>query len=391
MRINSISLATLLAATVSLTAACSGVDDAGLWTGRVDTLESGTVVVSNSAIPIWSPSETWSVEEVARIGELDGTGAKVFGSIGLLEVDSTGKLYLFDTQADELRIISNDGDHLRTLGRSGAGPNEFQNVIGMQFAPNGDLWLVDATNARYTRVRNDEVVDSFRRPATLYKLPWLGGFDVSGSFYDQVTENIDGKSVDVLLKVQANDSTTEKFPLPMVDMRSPRIGTMEFPLPFAPKMLRSWDTKGAVWTAVSSEYRIALVGKDGDTAAVVSREFKPLELTANQRDSVDKYVRNLEAQFPMVVVAPQSRASNVSPLRWFFVDDESYLWVCATGLARCSELDVFDPKLRWLGTVSLPIEIMDSPRPLVRGDMFYAVIEGESGEPQLYKGRIVRK
>lgn len=389
MRGDGLPLEPLVSIAAFLIAGCGDAGGIEGWAGSIDTLPSGVVVVSNPATPLWSHSEQWRIDEILRLGELDGTGPAVFGRIGQIEVDSEGRLYIFDAQANELRVFDGEGQYVRTIGRSGAGPGEFQNVIGMKFAPDEDLWLVDATNARYTVLRGDETLDSFRRPVVMYQLPWLGGFDESGVFHDQATESVDGTTVDVLLRIRYGEDPADTFRLPSVDLRNPRIGTIELPLPFAPRVLRAWDQRGAVWTGLSSEYRIASIRLSGDTSVVVTREFEPRPLAAAQRDSVDAYTRNLEAQFP-VTVPPQARPSHVAPLRLFLVDDEEHLWVCATGLDPCTELDVFGPDSRWLGTVSLPVAILDTPRPLIRDGTIYAVVEGELGEPQLFKGQIIR-
>lgn len=389
MRVSSSFVVPLIVVVALLSQACDRPAQPTQWGGTVDTLPSGTVVVNNPDIPLWNPSEEWRIEEVLRLGELDGTGPDVFGSIGAFEVGRNGELYIFDDQANELRTFSADGHYKRTVGRTGAGPGEYRNVIGMDFTPEGDLLLVDATNARYTTVYSDGTVSSFRRPFTVYQLPWLGGFDVNGMLHDQATEQVDNKSVDVLLRMRTDGEVMDTFRLPSADLKSPHLGTMTFPVPFAPRLLRTFDREPAVWTAVTSEYRIARVALSGDTTVVVTRAMEPRLLSADQRDSVETYLRKLEAQFPVAIPA-QARPAHVAPLRWFILGDEDYLWVCATGLDSCTALDVFAPDRRWLGTVKLPVVVQGSPRPLVRGGYLYAVTEGVEGEAVLFKGRVVR-
>lgn len=47
----------------------SGSDAAGEWSGTMDTLPSGEIVVRNADDPFWTPEEAWSVVEDLRIGE----------------------------------------------------------------------------------------------------------------------------------------------------------------------------------------------------------------------------------------------------------------------------------------------------------------------------------
>lgn len=376
-------------ATISILA-CAPDRGSDIWTGTVDTLATGTVAVSNAGSPITSQLDRWTVEETERIGELEGDGPYVFGRIRAIEVDASDRILVFDDLANELRVFSRSGAQVETRGRRGAGPGEFRAVIGMSLSPEGDLWIVDAENGRYTIVSPEGDVHSVRRPVAMFTLPWLGGFADSGRFFDQGTDEVNGRLVDALLEIGPDGEVRNRFPLPRVELPVPRMGTMEFPLPFAPRIRRSFDPAGAVWQAVSSEYRITRIELGGDTALIVSRDIVPQPLRGRERDSVAVYARALEARFGLSV--PRGTLPDrVSPVRWFTVDDKGNLWVCATGLDPCDELDVFDPSGRFLSAVGLPTPVRDTPRPIIRRDRFLAAVEGALGEPQLLLGRVVRR
>ena len=66
----------LVAAAVS---SCTSAarDASARWTGTIDTLASGQVVVHNTADPVWAPGEEWRVEEELHIGSVDGDGLRI--------------------------------------------------------------------------------------------------------------------------------------------------------------------------------------------------------------------------------------------------------------------------------------------------------------------------
>src|SRR5690606_12076777 len=116
----------LVLATVSIWA-CSLDAGSNAWTGTVDTLATGTVVVMNPPSP--TPFDRqWTVEEIDRIGELEGDSPYMLGRIQAIAVDAAGRLLVFDGLANELRVFSQDGRHVETHGREGAGPGEFGSV-----------------------------------------------------------------------------------------------------------------------------------------------------------------------------------------------------------------------------------------------------------------------
>jgi sugar lactone lactonase YvrE len=177
----------VLLSVLAASTGCGPADSsaATLWRGTMDTLVSGTVVVSNPADGVWREETAWTVEEELRIGTLDGDGPDMFGNVGSLEVDDRGRIYVFDTQANELRVFGPSGEHVRTIGRQGGGPGEFESVIGMAWGPEGRLWTVDPGNARISLFDTlGTYLTSHRTIGNYIISPWPGGFDAAGNFYN---------------------------------------------------------------------------------------------------------------------------------------------------------------------------------------------------------------
>ena len=61
--------------------------------------------------------------------------------------DAAGAIYVADVQANEIRVFGADGAHLRTIGRSGDGPGEFNALYALAWI--GDtLAAFDPRNGR---------------------------------------------------------------------------------------------------------------------------------------------------------------------------------------------------------------------------------------------------
>lgn len=109
---------------------CSAVDSREPSTWAVDTLSNGAIHVANSGVGLWDQESAWRLTPDIVLGEIEGEGAAVFGSIRALQADDDGRIYVADGQANEVRIFAADGTHLRTVGRTGEGPGEFTALLG---------------------------------------------------------------------------------------------------------------------------------------------------------------------------------------------------------------------------------------------------------------------
>lgn len=351
----------------------------------IDTLSSGAIHVTNAHAGSWDGNREWIFRETSRIGRLDGEGADVFGRIAGLDLGADGTTYVYDGFAREIRIFDSSGRNVTTVGGRGAGPQELESVVGIAMAPDGQVWLVDAGNSRYVRLAADGLLETVRRPIAVYTLPWLGGWDRDGYFHDQASVLREDRTASVLVRMSQPGTVRDSTELPVADLRQPGMGSMAFPLPFAPRQLWAFDPAGRIWTAIDTAYVLTAVDLVGDTVAVVRRSHERVPLSPAHRDSVRTYADNLRSRFGVDV--PAAMIPTVAPvLRWITIDDSGCMWVCATGLDSCDVVDVFDPLGVYLGTVDLPVPA--TGRLVVRGNFAAYSAEGPSTEPVVVVGQI---
>lgn len=107
----------------------------------------------------------WTVEEVQRLGSLDGPH-DAFVSPGPVEVDPEGRIHVLDVGLPALRIFDEDGRFLRQVGAQGDGPGEYLSPAA--FGLRGDsIWVSDARSGRLTVFGPDGgVVATAGPPAT---------------------------------------------------------------------------------------------------------------------------------------------------------------------------------------------------------------------------------
>ena len=177
---------TLAATLPLLLTACgsSGSDAAADWSGTMDTLASGEIVVRNTDDPLWTPEEAWRAVEDLRIGSATSDGPDLFGAILSFDVDAWGRIFVLDDQAQEVRIFDSGGAFVRTVGRRGEGPGEFIQAGSVDLSRNGEIWVMGMSLGRVSIF--DTTGTYLRGERTnaggMIMKPYRGGFDPMGRY-----------------------------------------------------------------------------------------------------------------------------------------------------------------------------------------------------------------
>jgi len=90
-----------------------------------------------------APALSPEVDELYRVGRLDGDSWDTFGRIEGVAFDSEGRLHILDGGDGHVHIINPDGTHLRSFGRSGEGPGEFRSPSAIALLADGRIVIAD--------------------------------------------------------------------------------------------------------------------------------------------------------------------------------------------------------------------------------------------------------
>ncbi len=390
--------ATLLA--VSSLAACDAAQAGNReWTGKVDTLPSGQVVVSNPDRALWGDDEAWRIVEDLRIGSLESAGPDLFGEIAGFDVDPAGRVWVLEGQAQEIRVFDAAGRHVRTVGRKGGGPGEFQGAVHAQFGPDGHLWVMDPQNNRISVIDTaGAFVESHRAPGGFMVRPWPGRWDVNGAYWTPVPDFADGEFRLALVRYRRGSDggleMVDSIPAPRDPVERPRFelrsdrGRLVASVPFSPSFRWIVSPQGTLWGIFSGEYRLIEMSVAGDTLRTIRRAFDPLPVTASDRDRAREALDWFTEEGGKIDLSmlPGTKPAGEA----FVVDATGRIWVqrITDSHPEGQVMDVFDPAGRYLGRVVLPAPV--PALPLVRGDLVYGVARDELEVPYLLRARIVR-
>ena len=379
-------------------ASCGTRDASGAarWSGTIDTLPSGRVAVTNPATGIWDSASAWRVEEDLRIGTMDGSGPDLFGRITDLAVDRAGRVWVFEGQAQELRVFDATGRHVRTIGRKGGGPGEFSQVMGMAWGPGGRLWVVDPQNNRVSII---DTSGAFVRSHTIAGgfiiMPWPGGFDQAGRFYNVVPVRSEEGFRTALVRYDTAMTPIDTVQRPRYEgpqeyfeLRSDG-GFMRAGVPFSSGLSAQLHPDAKFWALSTGDYRLLEISLTGDTLRTITRAFEPLPVT---EADIDAAIEDMEWFTRQGGKVDRSKFPGTKPpVTSFAVDDVGNIWVaCQDDDAPGDRVDVFDGPGRYLGRIRLPFETQWGRLPIFRDEVLYTVTRDALEVPYVVRARIVK-
>jgi hypothetical protein len=372
----------------------------GTWIGRRLALSVLVAACASCAVEEVS-TPTWTLREEVRIGSGD-EGPTSFSWVKGIAADSLGRIFVYEHSTQDIRVFGPDGAYLKTIGRKGAGPGELGNAEGIVFADNGELWVRDAANGRFS-VFNAEGDFLHAWPASFC---WS-----QGTWMPKVAP---GRLVDFDCVVRPGAGGAERLTV-LVGYRTDRSGvdtlrtrpdcdvenlseaatwitrtdrsTSYRQIPYAPRAESAFGPSGEDWCASnSSRYDVLRHGVNGDTVRV-TRTLPPIPVTAGERDSL---IADIDSRGPTGV--DFSRIPQVKPaIERLVVDDDGRLWVRRSDPALGLVFDLFGPRGEMLATVTLGrIRTAVWSPFVVRGDDVYLVLLGEDDVPQVGRFTIQR-
>ncbi|MBN1224645.1 MAG: 6-bladed beta-propeller, partial [Candidatus Aminicenantes bacterium] len=116
------------------------------WQGAIEDAD-GVIAVKNPRVPLY-PEMKIVFEEELSIGVEEGDENYMFGREIFLSTDNDGNFYVTDWNKKIVKKYDREGRFLKTIGRPGQGPGEFQNISEVRFDVDGNIYLNDIANRR---------------------------------------------------------------------------------------------------------------------------------------------------------------------------------------------------------------------------------------------------
>lgn len=350
---------------------------------QIDTVNN-VIHVTNRTAP-----QTWSLAG-RPITSTDSVG---FTNAVSLAADNVGNVYVADMGEGAIRVLDSAGRLVRTIGRKGQGPAEFQDLYSLAWL--GDtLVTLDPGNGR---------LGFFSREGR-----WLGQHQVqriSGGDIDLLTSRDgiyapgylirDQKVVRTLIH-HAGAGVSDTIELPDLHAGQPETGIdCEFPggirgfsIPFSSSPIVTMDPSGHLVVARSGEYKIVVLTATRDTVRVIEAPAIPRSVSSAEWNDSLTPLRDWKHEHPGVHCSaeepPKSSAKPVLEGIWF--DDKDRMWVERRDSVSHA-YDIFDESGVMVASLLAPERDMNV-LPIIRQSRMYAVEIDEAGGQHVLVGTL---
>ncbi|MCI0432886.1 MAG: 6-bladed beta-propeller [Gemmatimonadetes bacterium] len=340
--------------------ACGGPTDRAPSPGITVTLDT-----LNGIEIVRSEGETagGSFEMVVTLGSSGGLAtpaADEFAWVSSVALGPDRLLYVADLEHDYIAVFDTSGVLVRTLGREGNGPGEFQSVYSIAFV--GDTLLtLDIGAGRIGRFAGERwhgyepAVGRLTASPVEYRLYAVGPRETYQWAYRaaddlfQPTWRGHGRATGVEWRRTAPAIET---PFPDKVVCTLGRGFSWFDHPRVPRALAHPAPGASVYLAATDRYRIAHVRSDGDTIRVIERDVAPPLLVDAEWQAIEarftawlegKDVRQCE---PRALTRPATKPA-IESLQ---VDVAGRLWV-ERNLEQGTRWEIFDEQGRLTGSL----------------------------------------
>ena len=315
------------------------------------------------------------------IGNVDETrDAYIFGGVSDLLLLDDGRILVADNSTHDVRVFGSDGRHQFTIGRRGAGPGDLSRPCCLTIGPDGQLWIRDNGNHRYSIFeigpREAKFLRTFRAHVSSpqsfsSRVAWdsRGRVVHLGQIDDAHQRAFIDANGNVARWDTLRDPPSERLSVMRVQRRDQgTVATSWYYQPHGAFALRAYGPRGESAEAVSSSYSISWFDAERNRIVLIRRPVVGPELSNRERraataelDEIAKGARVTRASLAFGV--PRRKA----PLRDLGFDLDGRLWVERTvpdGQPR--EADIYDRRGTLLAVMTWPAHIRLNNR-MVRG------------------------
>jgi hypothetical protein len=357
----SVAIALTLVAAMVLAASDSF---AGQWAGKVTPGANGAKTVASPAQG-FSQSASTKLPELWRLGGDSEDEEEFFGVISDIDIDETGQVYLLDSQLNQAKIYTKDGEFVRSIGREGEGPGEFRMPSSMFFTKDNKVAVIQMMPGKIVQLTKDG------KPAGDHPIPQApdGGF--------QMIQGGDSRGGIVVLYMarqnfdQAAGKWARQSFLTAIDAtgkQGAEYAKKENVINMASAEMNdaSWDTferrwevgpDGKVYACNSYDnYEITVYDKTGKVEKVITRDYKHVARSADEKDFMNRMFSHWAKMIPncKVVINPMNK-----DIENIYLRDDGSLWVLSSAGARnlaagtLGTFDVFNPEGQFVKQVTL--------------------------------------
>ncbi len=359
-------------------AGCGPKEPGEEYPAEIKTVD-GVKIVSNPDFPKDGITR-YVMEQELSIGVEEGDEEYMLNMPQDVKVSEEGTIYVLDWGDACINVFDENGVYLRTIGRKGLGPGEFELPAYFDVSSDGRVFITDSRNRRVV------IFD--------VEGEYLGGFRLEGFHLGMNTDaqnrmyfekevrrgaledlpvTKDFQEIEVVNQIiRCHPDGSDRFVLGEFEGEKDRVkrtaagGTMGIGSEY--NIVWKVTLKGMLYEGLNDEYKINVFDPDGKKVMTFSREYEPVLLVRQLDDMV---VKNLMPAF--------------DPRKGFEFDGEGNIWVAFYSENEEENVyDVFSPDGIYVKQVIVPHRIYE----FFKGKA-YSIVTSEDGFRQVKRFKLV--
>lgn len=391
---------------LAITTACGGGDRDAPSSTRVDS--AGVTIVTSMRSAFGEREARIDSVPVLRIGA-EAAGPYQFSFVSTALLLEGGAIAVVELSAMEIRLFDAAGQHVRSVGRSGRGPGEFQVITGLFRKSNDSLAAYDQAQRRVTilPLKSGEL----RTVRTEAVAEGRGNFDAFGAFGNgrlvlynpgsgfrpDLTPGLQWVESEIVALDPTDGSTRIVGRLPSRQQFILDGGDTKMLAP-AHDAIRAAANNGFYW-GTSDRYEIRFFDTEGTLRRILRRpvESRPVLPAMTEQWIAENLERVRQREGEAAVSRYQqlyddaSFADRLPLFQSAFVDGNERLWVGSSEWpeqqAASRVWSIFETNGAWLGDVAAPaqLRIVDS-----RDDLVLGIWQEDGEAPYVHVHRLLR-
>jgi len=282
------------------------------WQGTIQNVDEVTVV-KNPVEPL-NPNLEIVFEEDLTIGLEEGDEHYMFGGRIIFNTDVHGNFYVTDWGQKTIKKYDPSGKYLLSIGRSGQGPGEFQNISIARFDKENNLYVTDIVSRRISFFDNN---GKFLNQLIIEKQLLVPLFINSNGHIlsehivvEELPELIKSYSIiglfdtDLNMLAEIRSGSDEIKPQPKRDAESTakRHARLISQDAFKPQLTYLLSDTDHIYYGLPKHYEIKVYNTEGELERIIERDYEPLEVTKKETED---YLAELEEEVYKYVPLPE--------------------------------------------------------------------------------------
>jgi len=341
------------------------------WKGKVET-ENGVAVVRNPEAPIYS-KDVIKFEKELTIGLSEGPSEYLFGSISSYCVDDEENVYVCDDKINQISVFNNRGKYVRSIGRKGQGPGEYQIISNIQIINRNEIAIFERGKpALIIYDKNGKIISEKKNLSIEYSI--ASYIDNDGNIYMGTSETFIS---DYIRLVKLNNKYEKIMTIAKITISS---DMKHYP----PNELRYilLPDNSIAW-AITSAYEISIVNSQGKLVKKITKAYMPARISEAFKDNMLK-----KTPFEFRASLKQRFGDYFPAFDIMCSDDDNWLYIKSFEKEKATDnifIDIFDREGRYIARNSLKMGEELTPRQegklVIKKNKIYVKDFNEDGFP----------